>query len=123
MSTSVRVDGVVELSSADVSQELPLLSPQRDIHTESNTITKNHKKYICKIFVGTDQHFNSKVWEEACSIGIQCDLLAAVPLQKFGTESLEQPLSTNDTKEADLNISFQLTHHHRVSKSVHLHFS
>ena len=109
MSTSVRVDDVVEeLSSAGVLQELPLLSPQRDIHSESNTLTKNHKKYVCRICRYIDQHFNYEVRVEACSIGIQCDPLAAVPLQKFGTESLEKPLSTSDTEEADLNISFQL---------------
>ena len=34
-----------ELSSAGVSQELPLLSPQRDTHSESNTLTKSQK--IC----------------------------------------------------------------------------
>ena len=38
-----------ELSSAGVSQELPLLSPQRDTHSESNTLTKS-QKYVCKIF-------------------------------------------------------------------------
>ena len=59
-----------------------------------------------KYFVGTDQHFNSEVWVETCSIGIQCDLIVAVPLQKFGTESLEEPLSTSDTEEADLDTSF-----------------
>ena len=31
---------VDELPSAGVSQELPLLSPQRDIHSESSTLTK-----------------------------------------------------------------------------------
>ena len=59
-----------------------------------------------KYFVGTD---TSKVWVETRSIGIQCDLLAAVRLQKFGTESLEEPLSTSDTEEGDLDTSFQLT--------------
>ena len=59
-----------------------------------------------KYFVDTDQHFSSKVWVETCSIGTQCDLLVAVPLQKFGTESLEEPLSTSDTEEANLHTSF-----------------
>ena len=57
-------------------------------------------------FVGTD---TSEVWVETRFIGIQCDLLAAVPFQKFGTESLEEPLSTSDSEEGDLNTSFQLT--------------
>ena len=62
--------------------------------------------------VGTNQPFtsdeSSEVQVETCSIGIQCDLLAVAPLQKFGTESLEEPLSTSDTEGADLNTSFQL---------------
>ena len=66
-----------ELSSAGVPQELPLLSPQRDTHSESNTLTKS-QKYVRKIyFVGID---TSEVQVETRSIGIQCDLLAAVPL-------------------------------------------
>ena len=97
---------VDELPSACVSQELSLLSPQRDTHSESNTLTKNHKNMYAKYFVGTD---TSEVWVETRSIGIQCDLLVAVPLHKFGTEFPEEPLSTSDTEEADLDTSFQLT--------------
>ena len=59
-----------------------------------------------KYFVGTD---TSEVRVETRSIGIQCDLLAAVPLQKFGTECLEESLSTSDTEEGDLDTSFQFT--------------
>ena len=62
--------------------------------------------------VGSNQPFTSdetsEVQIETCSIGIQCDFLAAAPLQKFGTESLEEPLSTSDTEGADLDASFQL---------------
>ena len=45
-----------------------------------------------------------------CSIGIQCDLLAAAPLQKLTSESIsavEESLST-DNEEADLDTSYQL---------------
>ena len=97
---------VDKLPSAGVSQELPLLSPQRNIHSESITLTKNQKNMYAKYFVGND---TSEVWGKTRSIGIQCDLLAAVSLQKFGTESIEEPLSTSDTEEADLDTSFQLT--------------
>ena len=63
-------------------------------------------------FVGTNQPFtsdkNSEVHIETCSIGIQGDLLAAAPLHKFGTKSLEEPLSTSDTEGTNLDTSFQL---------------
>ena len=45
-----------------------------------------------------------------CSIGIQCDLLAAAPLQKLTSESIsaiEESLSI-DNEEADLDTSYQL---------------
>ena len=61
-----------------------------------------------RYFVGTSQPFTSEVQVETCSIEIQCNLLTAAPLQKFGTESLEEPISTTDTEETDLDTSFQL---------------
>ena len=60
-----------------------------------------------KYFVGTDQPLISEVQVEICFIGIQCDLLVAKPLQKFATESLEEPLSTSDIEEADLDTCVQ----------------
>ena len=59
-----------------------------------------------KYFVGID---TCEVQVETRSIGIQCDLLAAAPLQKFATESLEESLSTGDSEEGDLDTYFQLT--------------
>ena len=71
---------VDELPSAGVSQELSLLSPKSDTHSEkSNTLTKSHKNMYAKYFVGTDTS-ESEVRVETHSIGIQCDLLAAVYL-------------------------------------------
>ena len=71
---------------------------------------KNTNK-IGKI-AGTDQPSNTgQVQQETHSIGIQCNLLAAAPLQKLTsseTISAEESLST-DTEEADLDTSFQLT--------------
>ena len=120
MSTSARVDKSPSpdlLSSADVSQGSPVVIPQTDIHSEG-TLRQLRNKYACRKnkkigkIAGTGQPSNiGQVQREACSIGIQCDLLVAAPLQKLTSSeslSVEESLST-DTEEADLDTSFQLT--------------
>ena len=75
-------------------------------------------KYASKLFISVDQLFTSKVQVETHFIGIQCGLLAAAPLQKFGTESLEELFSASDAKEDVLDTSIQLTQDDTTTKSV-----